>query len=148
MTSHTRAEAIVAVWIALAAMPAFAQRGPAEHAWGYGTSFSVFGGVASDSSHTGLAGGGSIGWELVPWFGLEGTAMWLDRGARDGAFAADVTAVASLTKPGPVVPFIAGGVGLYHTSFDPQLSEMPGFYRRRFADARRHRIPDARDVSH
>lgn len=130
MTSHTRAAAAVAAWIALAAMPAFAQSGPADHAWGYGTSFSVFGGVASDSSHTGLAGG-SIGWELVPWFGIEGTAAWFDRGAGVDAFAADLTAVASLTKPGPMVPFVDGGVGLYHTSFDPQLSEMPGFYRRR-----------------
>jgi hypothetical protein len=133
MTLHScRASALVA-WIALIAAPAFAQTGPTQHEWGSGTAFSVFGGVATDSAHTGLAGGGSIGWEVVPWFGLEGTAAWLDRGARVDAVAADVTAVVSLTKPGPMVPFIDGGVGLYRTSFGPGASGVPAFYQHRMA---------------
>jgi hypothetical protein len=121
----------VVTWMALVAAPAFAQTGPTQHEWGHGTAFSVFGGAASDSSHTGLAGGGSVGWEVAPWFGLEGAAAWLDRGARVDAFAADVTAVVSLTKPGPMVPFLDGGIGLYRASFDPGVSEVPAFYRHR-----------------
>lgn len=131
MTSHLRLPVVLAAYIAFAGMPALAQTGPTEHDWAHGTSLSLFGGVASDTTHTGLAGGGSVGWELVPWFGIEGNAAWLDRGAQLGAFAADVTAIVSLTRPGPVVPFVDSGIGLYHASFEPNMSDMPGFYRRR-----------------
>ena len=131
MTLHTCRSIALVAWLALVAVPAFAQTGPTQHEWGYGTALSVFGGAASDSSHTGLTGGGTVGWEVVPWFGLEGTAAWLDRAARGDAFAADVAAVVSLTKPGPMVPFVDAGIGLYRASFDPSVSEVPAFYRHR-----------------
>jgi hypothetical protein len=103
--------------------------------WSHGTMLSVSAGGSFDGSQAGPLAGASLGWEVLPWFGLEGSGAWLDRGTRATAFAADMKALFGLTRPAPLVPFVAAGVGLYRTSFDRAFSPMPAFYGRRMAQA-------------
>jgi hypothetical protein len=56
---------------------------------------------------------------------------WFDRGSTADAFSAALTAHVNLLTPRSVVPFVAGGVGLYRASFDAVDDSMPDFYRRR-----------------
>jgi hypothetical protein len=62
---------------------------------------------------------------------IEGAGTWL--AARHGgeAFAADLKALANLTRPGVVVPFVGAGVGLYRASFEMSHGMMPEFYQQR-----------------
>ena len=134
MTTHRRPLAACALAALLVfSTAAAAQNGPTRHEWSHGTMLSVFGGAGLDGSRSGALAGGGIGWEVLPWFGLEGSGSWLDRGARAGAFAADLKALFGLRGPGPVVPFVEGGVGLYRSSFDRTRSGMPDFYGRRMS---------------
>jgi hypothetical protein len=73
------------------------------------------------------------GWELTPRFALEGGGTWLDWGQGARAFTAAMSAHVAVVTPRPFVPFLAGGVGLYHASFDRFDATMPGFYHRRMA---------------
>jgi hypothetical protein len=106
-----------AVLLALSTAAA-AQTGPTRHAWSHGTMLSVFAGADRDGSRTRALAGTGIGWEVVPWFGLEGNGTRFDRGAHGEAFAADVRALVGLPRAGAVVPFVSGGVGLYRTTFE------------------------------
>jgi hypothetical protein len=110
---------------------AAAQTGPMRHEWSHGTNLSLFAGAGGDGAHTGALAGAGIGWEVLPWFGLEGSGSWLDRGARAEAFAADLKAIIGLARAAAMVPFVQGGVGLYRTSFDRSRSAIPAFYTRR-----------------
>jgi hypothetical protein len=105
----------VAVLLAFATAAA-AQTNPIRHTWSHGTMLSVFAGADRDDSLTrGLAGAG-VGWEILPWFGVEGSGTWSDRGARAEAFAADVRGLVGLPRSGALVPFVSGGVGLFRTT--------------------------------
>jgi len=44
-----------------------------------------------------------------------------------------MSAQVAVVTPRPFVPIFAGGVGLYHASFDRFDATMPGFYHRRAA---------------
>jgi hypothetical protein len=119
MTIHRRALAAGAAAMLLAfSTTASAQRGPTRHQWSHGTMLSVLAGAAHDGSRTGAIAGTGIGWEVLPWFGVEGNGTWLDRGARTDAFAADLRALVGLPRSGALVPFVAGGVGLYRSTLD------------------------------
>src|SRR6185369_10497188 len=104
---------------------------PPGNMWSHGTTLAVFGGPAAVSGDRAAIAGGAFGWEIRPWFAIEGGGTWLDWGQAAHAFAPSVTAQAALLTRRPVVPFVTGGVGLYHASFNRLDTTMPGFYRRR-----------------
>lgn len=108
-----------------------AQTMPPGNTWSHGTTVDVFAGVATASSRGGALAGGAAGWEITPRFGLEGRMTWFDRPGRAEAFAAALTARASLVSMRTAVPFVKGGVGLYRASFETANGNMPDFYRRR-----------------
>jgi hypothetical protein len=56
--------------------------------------------------------GGSIGWELTPRFEIQGLGAWFPRRGSDD-FAADLKLLMNLTRPAALVPYVAGGAGLY-----------------------------------
>ena len=99
--------------------------------WTHGTTVNLFAGTAAASSETGPLAGGAVGWEVTPWVALEGSGSWLNR--RDGAeaFAADLKVLVNVRAARPVVPFVAGGVGMYRASFDSSRGDLPGFYQGR-----------------
>jgi hypothetical protein len=73
-----------------------------------------------------------MGWELTPRIAVEGSATWIGLTADTDAFAAAVRAKVNLATARPVVPFLAGGVGLYRASFHGiDAAGLPGFYRDR-----------------
>jgi hypothetical protein len=56
----------------------------------------------------------------------------MEWGAGSNAFAAAITVQTGLAGPRPLMPFLTGGIGLYHASFD-RVGSMPAFYGRRMA---------------
>jgi hypothetical protein len=99
--------------------------------WQRGTALSVFGGAASAGSHVGGAGGATIGWELLPYFTVEGSGTWLaDRGGANG-FAGLIGTRVGLAPRGTLVPFVSAGVGVYRASIDARRDDLPAFYGRR-----------------
>lgn len=124
---------VLATCLLLAATPILqGQTVPSDSVWIRGTTLNVFAGVASGapSSARPLLGAG-LGWEITPWFGLEGSGAWLDRSGNASAFAATLRAHVNLTRPRVVVPLVSGGVGLYRASFDTGDAAIPDFYLRR-----------------
>jgi hypothetical protein len=108
-----------------------AQTTPPGNTWSHGTTADVFAGAAAASSRGGALAGGAAGWEVTPRFGLEGRMAWFGRPGRAEAFAAALTARASLMSARTAMPFVKGGVGLYRASFEAADGNMPDFYRRR-----------------
>jgi hypothetical protein len=106
---------------------------PPGNMWSHGTTLNVFGGAAATSGDRAAVAGGALGWEIKPWFALEGTGGWLDWGQSAHAFTATMTAHVAMPMPHPVVPFLAAGMGLYHASFSRFDAAMPRFYRHRMA---------------
>jgi len=113
-----------------AATAAAQPRAPAYHT-NHGTTLNVFGGVATASSDTGGLFGGAAGWEITPWFGIEGDAAWLDRPDGEEGFKGALSVHANLLGRHTVVPFLKGGFGLYHAAFASAGQVTPHFYRRR-----------------
>jgi hypothetical protein len=138
MTSFFRLQcAVVGIFVGVATAaaqstpPPKARVAPQGHMWSHGTTLNVFGGAAAGSGDRAAATGGGFGWEMRPWLGFEGSGAWLDWGHGAHAFAPSITAQLGLLTPRPLVPFLTGGVGLYHASFNRSDSAMPTFYRRR-----------------
>lgn len=135
MTSLHRLQCVV-LGVLVAAATASAQTrivAPTGNMWSHGTTLNVFGGAAATSGDKAAAAGGAFGWELTPRFALEGSGTWLDWGQSAHAYTAAMTAHVAVVTPRPFVPFLAGGVGLYHASFNRFDSVMPRFYHRRMA---------------
>ena len=130
LTHLARLAALSAAILLACAAGAAAQMPP--NTWSHGTTLVGFGGISVDSATTmaGTAGTG-LGWELNHRTELQGTAAWLPERNGRQAFAADFKALFNLTRPGTVVPFAGGGVGLYRASFDTNRADRPGFYRDR-----------------
>jgi hypothetical protein len=124
---------LIAIVVALAPALASAQPPASQdtNIWARGTELGLVGAVATDAGTTGAALGGSAGWEINRWIGVEGRGMWLDRGAGADAFAADVSGVFNLVSKRRATPFLVGGAGLYHAAFDTPGAPMSSFYRRR-----------------
>jgi hypothetical protein len=99
--------------------------------WSHGTTLNVFSGGALGGTDRASVRGAAFGWEIRPWFALEGGASWIDWDKSAHGFTPAITAQVGLPTPGRVVPFATGGVGLYHVSFDRMDVEMPQFYRER-----------------
>lgn len=114
-------------------IPVSAQPVATGNVWSHGTTLNVFAGAGIDSSKTSPLAGASVGWEITPRIGIEGSGYWLDPGTRTDAFAAALKLQAGLTAPHGAVPFLEAGVGLYRASFAPTASPVPDFYRRRMA---------------
>lgn len=104
---------------------------PPGNMWSHGTTANVLGGAAGTSGDRAAIAGGAFGWEIRPWLAIEGSGTWLDWGQGAHAFAPSVTTQVGLLTPRPFVPFLTGGLGLYHASFNRIDTTMPGFYRRR-----------------
>jgi hypothetical protein len=119
--------------VAVTSVAAAAQPAPKVPYSGGNTCTTVngFGGVAWADSDPGGMFGGAIGWEFTPWFGVEASAAWLDRPADEGGFNASFDGHLKLPVSEAVVPFLKGGFGLYHASFEGDAEEMPMFYRHR-----------------
>jgi len=104
---------------------------PEGNMWSHGTTLNVFGGGAGTSGDSAAVAGGAFGWEVRPWFAIEGGGAWLDWGQSARAFAPSMMARVALLTARPFLPFITGGIGLYHASFNRFDSTMPNFYRGR-----------------
>jgi hypothetical protein len=117
-----------------AAITAAAQPTPPRYHASHGTTLNVFGGVASGGSDSGGLFGGAVGWEFTPWFGIEGDAAWLDRRGANEDFAATASLHVNLTGRRTAVPFLKGGIGLYHARFANEAGVGPEFYRRRLGN--------------
>jgi opacity protein-like surface antigen len=104
---------------------------PPGNMWSHGTTLNVFTGGALGGNDRASIKGAAFGWEVRPWFALEGGATWIEWEKNANAFTPAITAQLGLPTAGRVVPFVAGGVGLYHVSFDRTDVEMPHFYRGR-----------------
>ena len=126
--------AVLGVLVAAATASAQTQTALPGNMWRHGTTLNVFGGAATASGDQAAAGGGAFGWEITPRFALEGSGAWLDWGQGAHAYTAAMMAEVAMATPRPIIPFLAGGFGLYHASFDRSDSTMPGFYRRRMID--------------
>lgn len=112
-----------------AGVPAAAQSLP-DHPWSHGTTLGVFGGSATASETQGTLGA-MLGWEINRRVAIEGTGAWVVPRDGDKAFAAELTVLANLTRPNTVVPFVAGGVGMYLATFDSAAGPLPPFYQHR-----------------
>ena len=55
---------------------------PPGNMWSHGTTLNVFGGAAAVSGDRAAIAGGAFGWEIRPWFAIEGGGTWLDWGDR------------------------------------------------------------------
>ena len=118
--------------VLLLAGGAFAQSAaPNSTDWTHGTTLNVFGGIGVDRAHTAGAAGAAVGWEVTRGFAIEGTGTWFEWGDGANGFAADLAALVTLRSPRRLAPFVKGGVGLYHASFDTARSPMPAFYLNR-----------------
>jgi hypothetical protein len=103
--------------------------------WNRGTTLTIFGGAATASPNTTGTFGTALGWELTHRVEIEGAAAWLSKRRGAHAFAADLKGLVNLTRPGPAVPYVGGGIGMYRGIFDTPMAAMPTFYRRRMANA-------------
>ena len=124
-----------AAFVLVAASVTSAQDQLPPHHWSRGTTLAATGGVATASDDAGGALGATIGWEITPQIGIEGTGMWIDRERGASAFSGSLNVRAALTKTAPLSPFVEGGFGMYLAKFDPnQVTNIPPFYSDRMAD--------------
>jgi hypothetical protein len=124
--------------VVLAAPAAFAQApplrdngAPPDNQWHHGSTVDLFAGAAATSEDTREAAGGGFGWEINHWVEVDASATWLVAHQGDSAFAANLKAIVSLTRPNTVVPFLGAGLGVYHAVFDTARGNVPAFYQSR-----------------
>jgi hypothetical protein len=103
---------------------------PVNH-WDHGTTLNLLFGGANTSGDWRRTLGGAVGWEINHRVMIEGTGSWLIAGNGDDAFAAELKAIANLTRPQKIVPFVGAGVGMYLATFDTTRGTLPAFYQRR-----------------
>jgi hypothetical protein len=103
--------------------------------WSHSTTLTGLVGAASaESADTRATLGGGFGWTLNHWVAVEASGHWLVPRHEDHGFSADLMAVVNLARPGPVVPFVGGGMGLYIASFDTTTGTVPDFYQARMPE--------------
>lgn len=117
----------------IAGVPFASGQTPPGNKWSHGTTLEVSTGAAMTSQDTRGTLGGAFGWEINHWVEVEGSGTWLVARQGDEAFAAELKALANLTRPNTVVPFLGAGVGFYHASFETARGAIPGFYQRRMS---------------
>ena len=91
------------------------------NAWTRGTTLEAFIGTAT-APRTMDSYGGALGWELTHRFEIQGLGVWFPRKGSD-EFAADLKLLMNLTRPSTLVPYVAGGAGLYQGAFDGARAE-------------------------
>src|SRR5687767_12656319 len=99
--------------------------------WSHGTTLSGFAGGSADGPRAGPTFGGTVGWEVAPRFGVDGTGGWTTFGGGADAFSGSMRLRVRIAGHRTVDPFVQGGVGLYRAMFETTETEMPEFYRRR-----------------
>jgi hypothetical protein len=133
MPSRLRYWCSIATLLALgvaAAPQVFAQEAERSE-WHRGTALSLFAGAASTSSDTRVAAGAALEWELTPRLTIEGSGVWADEPSGATSFGGVLGSRVNLLPRRTVVPFAAGGIGLYRASFGADTSAMPDFYHHR-----------------
>jgi hypothetical protein len=123
----------VVLVLGVTAAPASAQTDAATM-WRHGSTLSGFAGAAGTDGGLAPMGGGAVGWEITPRLAIEGSGTWYEWGSRSHAFAAALRAQVAIRTARPVVPFVAGGIGLYRASIALSAADLPTFYRRRMFD--------------
>jgi len=85
---------------------------------GSGFAVALQGGVATGASETGITLGGSIVYDVSPRLSVEVTGAYLDRGRGESGASGLASLLVNLRPAGEkVVPYVAVGGGVYHTSF-------------------------------
>ena len=126
---------VVAVLLALP-RDVCAQASVVNEEWRHGTTLAGFVGAAALFSGVDPALGLSLGWEMTPWFGLEGRGTWFPGPDGMSAFAASFGGRIAFESARPMLPFASAGIGFYRAVFDtPTPDAMPRFYRQRMNDA-------------
>jgi len=111
---------------------------------GSGFAVALQGGVATGASETGIALGGAMTYDVSPRLSVEVTGDYLDRGRGESGASGLASLLVNLRPAGEkVVPYLAVGGGVYHTSFSgpgwmdalrdfdlPPGFEMPGGFPR------------------
>jgi hypothetical protein len=106
-----------------------------------GTTLELFAGAAAASPVETGTFGTALGWELTHRFEVTGAATWLWQRHGSEAFAADMRLLVNLMPASTtVVPFIAGGGGLYRAVFDGPDRALPDFYAQRAPTAQPGRV--------
>ena len=101
----------------------------------HGSTINLFTGAATTPSMAAAIGGAGVGWELTPRFAIEGSGQWLDWNSSRRGFGASLAAQLGVAGTRKLMPFVSGGVGLYHAEFDnPYLGGIPAFYARRLTN--------------
>lgn len=110
-------------WVVLLALlfPATTSAQTAANTWTRGTTLEAFLGTAT-APRTMDSYGGAIGWELTHRFEIQGLGAWFPRRGSD-EFAADLKLLMNLTRPSTLVPYVAGGAGLYQGSLERERAE-------------------------
>jgi len=114
---------------------AVAQTPPPRLSFTHGSTLNLFAGGVAAPSRSGALGGGAFGWEVSPRWTIEGSGEWTEWGSHSRGYAAAMTALAGLGGGRSLMPFVTGGVGLYHASFARLGSAVPAFYRRRIGNS-------------
>jgi len=130
MRQHVRSFAMACLCCAFPATVA-AQQDVRANEWSRGTTLNGFVGVVADSSQSGPAVGGAMGWELRPNLAIEGEGAWAEFGYGTTSFADAIKARLRVAGKRHVDPYVSGGVGLYRATFGAEDSAIPGFYLRR-----------------
>lgn len=113
-------------------LPAAAQgQGNGEQPWGPGTTLTMFAGAASSDSRVSGVAGASLGWELTPYFAVEGSGSWIAESVGTQGFVALLGPRVALLSPRTVVPSVFAGVGMFRASVDRNDARLPRFYGRR-----------------
>ena len=114
-------------WITLLVVLGVAATASAQTAamnpWGRGTTLELFGGAATTSPDTTGTFGAAVGWELTQRFEIQGAGAWFAQRHRADEFAAGFRLLTNLTRPSRIVPYVAGGAGLYRGTFDRTRAE-------------------------
>ena len=124
-----RIYAVTAAMMVLIAAQATAQSEVAPRA-----SVSFLGGAASTDEVTGAVLGGSVLFDMNDRVGIEGEATYLDRGVGVDALSASGSVLVNLLPSHRrIVPYAAGGGGLYRASFDLNSGYMFGPWGSQFS---------------
>ena len=134
MRQHLRALAVTCLCCAVPAT-AVAQQPIRANELSRGTTLNGFVGVTGDSSQSGVAVGGAMGWELTSRVAIEGSGSWAEFGQDTNSFAGAFKLRLRIAGRRHVDPFIHTGVGLYRATFGPNDTAVPSFYRRRMVSS-------------
>ena len=89
-----------------------------KKAEGSGFAVALQGGVATGASETGITLGGVMTFDVSPRLSVEVTGAYLDRGRAESGASGLASLLVNLRPAGEkVVPYLAVGGGVYHTSF-------------------------------